>query len=215
MQMGLAHKYYEDERAQYPQFASKGTFCEYVTAIKKLCRHFKVRMPRVKATSGHRHSTGGAHQIKLNMDWCTWRTTIHEFCHTYHSQFRFKFDKPGVKTQWHGRVHRKLMKRACRYAEKKGWHLGSLKAPERPVEVPVVLDKRELLMAELSGRFLERESKITRREAQVVRLERRIKALNTRLSKARRSLQALRRAKEKSLTAKPMVEEKMAAEVSA
>ncbi len=192
--MALAHKYYDEERARFPQFAGKGTFDEYVTAIKKLCRHFKVRMPRVKVTSGHRHSTGGSNQIKLNMYWCTWRTAIHEFCHTWHAQFRWKFDKQGIATQWHGRVHRKLMKRACRYAEKKGWLAGNLKK-EAPIAdtKPTVLDERAQLMAAEAEKFDERKRKIARREAQVVRLERRIKSLNTRLSKAKRSLSCLQR----------------------
>ncbi len=208
----MSLKYYEIERAQYPQFATRGTFLEYVTAIRKLCRHFKVRMPNVKVTSGHRSSTGGMWSIKLNMDWCTWRTTIHEFCHTWHQQFGYKFNKPGVKAQWHGRVHRKLMKRACRYAEKKGWHLGSLKALEKPVEAPTILDERAQVMAAEIVKKDAIEIKIARREKQVARLERRIKALTTRLKSANRSLSALRRVHAKKYTIHPVVEERAAAD---
>ena len=211
-------KYYEIERAKYPELQSaECSMDEAVVAIKKLCRHFKVRPPTVSWTSGRRYSRGGSRKIILNTDHLNWRVVLHEFAHCMHDQHRYKW--PNEKIRWHGKRHRKLMERCVNYCKKKRWESGSLLALFAPKkekahwpQPETVLSEREKLMERETEKAMERESKIYRREKQVLRLERRIKALSTRLKKASRSLAALRRAKEKQLP-QPVVEveEKMAA----
>jgi len=184
--MGAAWNYYAEEGERYKHLNKRGTFEEYLRALKKLCRHFKLHMPVVRRTSGRRWSRANGSRITLNMDTATWRTVYHELGHTFHMQ---KYYKHGIRTVWHGKVHRKLMARICRYAEKKGWHTGTLKKVETPKPVRV--------MSLEQCKLEETQKKIARREAQIKRLASRIKSLSTRLSKAKRSLGALRRSAEK------------------
>lgn len=149
-------KYYSDEHERQPVLhAAKCTEQEAVTGIKKLCRHYKVKLPAVRFTRGRRSSRAGAWRITLNVDCLNWLLVIHEFCHTWHRQYSGKLNK-GKPQRWHGRVHRKLVDRACRYALKKNWHAGVVKKVA-PVAVAPVVKLKDLLVEDRLARIAVRE----------------------------------------------------------
>lgn len=199
-------KYYDDEQKRHPELhLAKCTPQEAMAAIAKLCRHFKVPLPRVRFTTGRRNSKGGALQIiTLNRDCLTWLVVTHEFAHTWHVFDKRRRQQKArlsprwgdgsnsvnrqllriASERWHGKRHVHLVDRACAYITKKGWSHADVLAPKAkpPKAAPTASQLRE--------------KKILLRAAQVVRLQRRIKALNTRLAKAKRSLAALQRARD-------------------
>lgn len=183
-------KCYEEEAERWPQLSYPNGRCsseEAEVVVRKLTRHF--RLPSaltVYWTSGRNYSRAFYRAVVLNVDHLNYRIVAHEFAHSWASQggYQGKWEK---QKRPHGRLHRKLTDRVCRYIIKQGWHEGVLahglavvglrrKEAERAAAQPPPLDAR-----------------IAKRQEQVKRLERKVKALTTRLKRAKRSLSALER----------------------
>lgn len=174
-------KYYADEDARYPELRGKLTTKEAEIAIRKLARHFKVPMPRIRFTSGCRHSRANRYRVTLNVA-SPWRTLFHEFAHTMHD---FK-GRNGEN--WHGRSHRKLMARISRYGMKLGWHLGTLAHCVAVAEVETWKKEDE------ARKPVPADVRIEKKEKQAARLRTKIRGLTTRLKSCERSIGALKRA---------------------
>lgn len=207
-------KYYEEERERYPEeHVAKLTTHEAEVAIRKLARHFKVRIDSVSFTSGNRSSHASGNRIVLNVDYLNWLTVIHEFAHCWHHVDQ---EKRAVRAQLdqhkglidiymldrrlkrirsevaHGKNHARLVDRGVAYMHKKGWMTGVIEASKQQRE-----EKRAALTHEKEKLKDSYDVRIGRRWIQIHRLTKKIKALTTRLKKAQRSMAALERAKKK------------------
>ncbi len=163
---------------------SGGANAEAPVALRKLCRHFKIREPRLELTSGNRTSRANGRFLRLNRDYASWLLLVHELAHTWHDQRGRNGDR------WHGRTHRRLVDRLARYVVKQRWSGGAIAAAHAETE-----QRQEA--AAVARRNPTREVKIARRRAQVARLDRKIKALTSRRKTAARSLAALERAQQR------------------
>jgi hypothetical protein len=192
-----APKYYAAEEARWPCAGWMGlSKWEAEEGIKRLCRHFRIALPRLNLREAHRES-GRANAYMLTMSIAGgWRLLAHELAHTWHSQrchretrLALVRGEETVTVPWHGKDHRRLVDRILRYVERQGWHRGGLAEAAAYRERQARDGKAERMAACPSPL----ESRIAHREEQVARLTRKIKALETRRRTAMRSLAALRR----------------------
>lgn len=167
-------KYYQLENERYRELRdSRITEDEATKALAKLCRHFGLDNIPIDFVNGmHRsaHYSVARRRICLVRNWMNWKTLAHEFAHYWDDMKRKQeiaahnrafAETSDVSEQlwhrerinkiknanWHGKRHAKLIDRAIRYIQKKGWNTGLLKPqvavpmiqlPPAPKPVPVI-----------------------------------------------------------------------------
>jgi hypothetical protein len=176
-------KYYGDEETrQIVLHRTRPRHREILIGLAKLCRHYKIKQPLLRWTSGNRFSRAGIDSMTINSNARSWLLLCHELAHTWHRQRHFHRGIGGSYRS-HGKDHRRLVDILCGYVLRQEWHVGGLwprvdTLTPKPVQAP---------------RTSERQHRIDLRRNQIARLERKIKGLTTRLRNARRSLSALER----------------------
>jgi len=167
--------YYRKEREEFDEaFKKELSICQAEIIYKKLCKHFKLRMPRLVWTSGRNHPHCSQWSICLNYNYNTIGVICHELAHL------FMFQK--LNTHGHNKKHKRIMKRMIRYCEKKNWFEAELKRRTEPKPQKPEPTKQEI-----------QQQKITKAEKKMKRYEMKIKMYQKKLSKANKSLTILKK----------------------
>lgn len=203
-------QYYEDENARHPLFHK--TRCskeEALEAIKRLWVKFAgrkalvrfgytlnrtpMRHPRVKFTSGRRHSHASVASITLNVDFLNWLLVCHELAHSL-DELREKQGRRSSEKRWHSKYHEAWVNRLVAYVEGEGWHTGNL-AHELALREGAQLERaREAAKPPSPDERIEaRRAQVMGLDAKLRKLASRAKALETRKRNALRSLRMLER----------------------
>jgi hypothetical protein len=173
----MAHLiYYRNERENFNDaFEKKMSVREAEIVFAKLCRHFKIS-PKLEWTSGRNHPHAcGSYLIRLNVDMNDFGCLCHELAHTLHLQKGLQNNE-----NYHGKKHRRIMKRMVNYCKKKNWFAEELQrrtAPKPEKALPTKDEQRASRILSLENRRSEYERKIRLAENRIKKLNRQISAL--------------------------------------
>jgi hypothetical protein len=186
-------RYYEAERERWPQLAIPPRSTEEAEeALRRLCRHFKIRPPTVRWTSGRNFSRANERLVTLNFDDYSWRTLAHELAHTWDRQrllSRRPYGWTVGKIRWHCQRHAKLVDRLASYVVKRGWHVGLLHQERLARRARADARRRGPLSPEE-----QRARRIAQQRARLEDVDRKLRRLGRHRTRLLRSIAGLERA---------------------